>query len=350
MLIANVNQTPNIIMIRILNLTLFITLLMVSATFAQRKPNDKYYSISFKEKQYPLKPLPKEIKTYASKIGGYTRLDKVRLRTKYLRMPTLEIDNENPHITIRVKLPGYGFRAKTQIKQKEYKNDKTKVKYYRYYVLQEYNYTVEYMVYKTKNDELLAEGTFVDSGSKNFEERKSRKEAYQVYTNAVKGGHNRRLEENAIKVTLTKVKKAFESDFLLVDKSKSLGLGDVKGDGDRLPDIKKAYKLAKEGIEAYSSGGKKGAEAKLNEAIEIWKKALTESDLKKRKSRINYRMTRMINYNLAFAYYLLDDFSNAKKYAEDCKKLKGIRYRAGSIIRMSNQKEKRYKANSIAFK
>ena len=328
-------------------LAFIATLFFSDLSFGQRKPNDKYYSTSFTEKQYPLKPLPSDITTYSSKIKGYTKLDKERLRIKYLKMSGLKIDNEAPHITLSVKLPEFGFRTKTEVKQKEYEDSKTKTKYYRYYVVQKYRYSVEYIVYKTKNDEMLAEGTFVDSKEKNFSERRTRKAAYEVYTKAAEGGHNKRLEEVAIKNTLTQVKEAFESDFLVVDKDRGLGLGNVKGDGERLPDMKKAFELAKEGIKALNQ---ESGQKNLQEAIQIWKKALPESDLKKRKARINYRMTRMIYYNMAFAYYLLNDLSNARKYALECKKLKGIRYRADIIIKKSDEKEKRYKVNNIAFK
>lgn len=80
-------------------------------------------------------------------------------------------------------------------------------------------------------------------------------------------------------------------------------------------DLTTAYTAAKQGYDLiYQSRDRKNAFAKLNEAIEIWKKALTESNVNDNKARINDKITAMIYCNLAEAYMWMGNFNEAELY------------------------------------
>jgi len=80
-------------------------------------------------------------------------------------------------------------------------------------------------------------------------------------------------------------------------------------------DLTTAYTAAKQGYDLiYQTRDRKNGYAKLNEAIGIWKKALSESKPSDKKSRINDKITALIYYNLAEAYMWISNFNEAELY------------------------------------
>lgn len=80
-------------------------------------------------------------------------------------------------------------------------------------------------------------------------------------------------------------------------------------------DLTQAYTTAKQGYDLiYQTRDRKNGYAKLNEAISIWKKALTESNPNDNKSRINDKVTALIYYNIAEAYMWMSNFDEADQY------------------------------------
>ena len=69
-------------------------------------------------------------------------------------------------------------------------------------------------------------------------------------------------------------------------------------------------------IEGYSllaeSYEKIEAKKKINEAISLWEKALTESDMENKKARIDEEVTYATYQNLVEAYIWVDEYSKAK--------------------------------------
>jgi hypothetical protein len=63
-----------------------------------------------------------------------------------------------------------------------------------------------------------------------------------------------------------------------------------------------------------NSDNKAQSDADLKNAIRIWEKALTESDLANKKARINEKVTAVTMLNLAEAYMWLDDYRNSEMY------------------------------------
>lgn len=80
-------------------------------------------------------------------------------------------------------------------------------------------------------------------------------------------------------------------------------------------DLTQAYTFAKQGYDLiYQTRDRKNGFAKLTEAINIWKKALTESKPTDNKARINDKITALIFYNIAEAYMWMSIFDESEQY------------------------------------
>jgi len=80
-------------------------------------------------------------------------------------------------------------------------------------------------------------------------------------------------------------------------------------------DLTNAYTLAKQGYDLiYQTRDRKNGQAKLTEAINVWKKALSESNVGDNKSRINEKVTALLYYNIAEAYMWMSNFDEAEQY------------------------------------
>jgi len=80
-------------------------------------------------------------------------------------------------------------------------------------------------------------------------------------------------------------------------------------------DLTQAFTTAKQGYDLiYQTRDRKNGQAKLTEAINIWKKALTESNPNDNKARINDKVTALIYYNIAEAYLWMSNFDESEQY------------------------------------
>lgn len=78
-------------------------------------------------------------------------------------------------------------------------------------------------------------------------------------------------------------------------------------------DYQKAFEFSIAGYNLLLSDNSAATE-QINNAIEIWEKALLESDPSNKKSRINSDVTIITLLNVAEAYFWINDFDNADKY------------------------------------
>jgi hypothetical protein len=102
-------------------------------------------------------------------------------------------------------------------------------------------------------------------------------------------------------------------------------------------DLTNAYTLAKQGYDLiYQTRDRKNGYAKLTEAVNVWKKTLSESNAADNKARINGKVTALIYYNIAEAYLWMSNFDEAEqfinkainagevKYKTEAKRLQGV--------------------------
>lgn len=80
-------------------------------------------------------------------------------------------------------------------------------------------------------------------------------------------------------------------------------------------DVTNAYTTAVQGLQLIGkSKDRKQAAPKLKEAIAAWMKILEESNLNDNKSRVNDKITAMLQTNIGIAYLWLSDFNQATQY------------------------------------
>ena len=84
----------------------------------------------------------------------------------------------------------------------------------------------------------------------------------------------------------------------------------VKSKNETHNDILDAYNAATLGFKMYGTSEEQGA-LKLNEAINLWKTALLESEIDNKKARIDKDVTIALYYNLLEAYFVLRNTTEA---------------------------------------
>lgn len=91
-------------------------------------------------------------------------------------------------------------------------------------------------------------------------------------------------------------------------------------------DLLDAYTIASQGYDlVIQQRDHSAAKPKLTEAIGMWEKALSESNLSDNKARINDEVTAMCYYNIAEAYFWMNEFDQAEVYIN--KAINGGKYK-----------------------
>jgi hypothetical protein len=84
----------------------------------------------------------------------------------------------------------------------------------------------------------------------------------------------------------------------------------VKSKNESHNDILDAYNAATLGFKLFGTSEEQGT-LKLNEAINLWKTALLESEIDNKKARIDKDVTIALYYNLLEAYFILRNTTDA---------------------------------------
>ncbi len=89
------------------------------------------------------------------------------------------------------------------------------------------------------------------------------------------------------------------------------------------------------------------AKSKIMDGIEIWEKALGESNPGDNKSRINKKVTALLYVNLAEAYMWIDDFDTAENYRLKAEQAGVLKYKTASkrLEKLMITAKNRYEAN-----
>jgi hypothetical protein len=101
-----------------------------------------------------------------------------------------------------------------------------------------------------------------------------------------------------------------------------------KHKGHTYNDLVNAYTTASQGYQAIGqSRDRNNAKSKLTEAINIWKQALTESNVGDNKARINDKATAMLYCNIALAYIWMSEFDQAEQYINQAKNARVMKFK-----------------------
>ena len=113
-------------------------------------------------------------------------------------------------------------------------------------------------------------------------------------------------------------------------------------------DLTTAYTLATQGYQKVSNTRDRSeAHDKLTAAINMWKKALEESNLSDNKARVNDKVTALLQCNIAQAYIWMSEFDQAEVYLNLAKnsgisKFKRIAERLTSLLQERKQRWNAY--------
>lgn len=144
-------------------------------------------------------------------------------------------------------------------------------------------------------------------------------------------------QDQAILDNVSGINTFLNDKFGYVEMTRKTDLFTIKSKDFDYSDYQKAFQAAQDGMSKIQYKDKQAeVKLKLQEAADIYNKALAESDLNNRKARIDKHVTAATYVNLAEVYVWLGDWSNAEitigkaenidigKYNRECRELKGI--------------------------
>jgi hypothetical protein len=158
------------------------------------------------------------------------------------------------------------------------------------------------------------------------------------------------LQDQIVNDNMAAINQILNEKYGYLKKSREIEINVPKDKKINYDEYAQAYVSAVTGYNnIINPDNKAQASADLKTAIGIWEKALTESDLKNKKARINAKVTAVTMLNLAEAYLWLDDYRTAEMYLTKMSTLNlaGRDKRMADNIRyFMSAKKARYEANN----
>lgn len=147
---------------------------------------------------------------------------------------------------------------------------------------------------------LLETTMFTGAKTYKMSDQKSKYD-HQIYMFDHKDEFYNKLELYARKAALTEINNSLNNQFGYVNKSRATEIYSVKSFKNYdYTDVTQAYTLAVQALQKVGADrGRDGAMERLDEAIDAIKLILEESSLSERKTRINPKVTAMLQCNLA---------------------------------------------------
>ncbi len=291
----------------ILAISMFFTVLNVSA---QKKTSSDYSDATVTYSRLPLKPLDPSIKTYNSivkVVGGDIREEPNDLAKEYLRIGGLEKSAENPDITFKVVLKGYEVESKKAVEKVGLGNAIT------YAMTIKSLYPMRLEVLDKSGKEIYTETISENSKSYDYvlpNTYPTASAAEKEYDNSPKE-YKKNAEAKITTLLFNKVKELLESTYSVTPIKKVFKIGVASGKGHDFADITKAKTKMTTAFTAYNAENFAEADKNFVEAIEIYKKAVKETNLEDDKARVGRRVAAMLHYNLALCYTFTKDYKNA---------------------------------------
>lgn len=134
-------------------------------------------------------------------------------------------------------------------------------------------------------------------------------------------GLKKKYETEITNKNLKLANEQLNSNFGFSTLTRETKLYTIKDKKGIYPDITEAYTTAQQAFNTLDAGFKKEAIVEISKSVEAWEKAMTESNPKDKKARIDADVTIAILFNLIEGYNLLENYPSALKYLI---KLKGM--------------------------
>jgi hypothetical protein len=326
----------------------FLLLLAMPISLFAQKLGTKSVTVNYKQR--PLSPLPEEIKTYNTMIrSGYILFD----NESYLERNYLKVLQGYQHVAddgdLTIMVTFRGLDIVDYNEKHDSKKDGTTFNY-RYNVT--YTFPMRMEVYQRNGDYVmdLEISDLYKEHKANFGKNNefANEEALEQAFKERKGDFFVELENRLAKQMLSQARDSLVTHFAYAKKRKRIRIGFGKGKKKDYSDLEKARDLA---YRAYSltDKGQDGLD-EFQQAIDLWEKALQESNLSNKKARINQKITRWLHYNLAMAYAWLDDYDSAMKHVVETEIIKhqglfAASFSASELRAFIEDRQRRYEAN-----
>jgi hypothetical protein len=305
---------------------LFILSILPLLGFAQKVTFD---NAKVKYTQLPLYPLPEEIKTYETRLmielpDEMGKPD--QLNNQYLKIQGYKKIKDGGDLIIDLVFGKFRLLGKELITDEVYNiNAGENMTGYYYKIHCEYPVTLT-----------------VITGSTGGLNNKFNEEKEKLLLEK---------QEKYMKSVLNQVKNRLNSNYGYPEKSKKIKIASGKGKKFNYQDLETAFLHTEKAFEGLTNQNNTDLiHQEFNAAIEIWKKAILESDGGK-KSRISPEIKMMLWYNCAVANLWVNIFEKARKDLAEATNLVTDKTRSGhqdllkELKENIEDKEKRYLAN-----
>jgi hypothetical protein len=328
-------------------LTIIAVLFVCGNCYSQRIRSK---SGRFEYIRLPIEPLPDNFKTfkvvpvYPASSGVYENEVMTQQLKKIFKLESFKSVEENPDLIIQVKLKDF-VATNPQLQQKPVAlSVEQKMEYY-------YTVNYQYPMSAIVIDRVTQVEIF--NGASNESGYVYSTGAYPTTNqlSAVWGDgfeHHRKMKEDAFSKNTQQLKNEIQSkyDFTPVTifqevwapkTTKKQNYADL--DSAQMIAVK-AYELirpnSKNGFDSFRNG--------ISLSVDIWLRALKESNLENDKARINSEVVSSIRYNLAHAYFWLDDLEKAKEQVAIAQTEFKETYWVEKLLKDISDKEARKKA------
>jgi hypothetical protein len=306
----------------------FLLSVVTSVSFAQNIKNEK---LDVRYLQLPLKPLPKDIKTYRRTIDlvGLTLEDSREQITRLIASQSVlhgyqEVQS-GADVEVYIRLEPFSaekFQV-TSEQRTETKSDKTTVKYTVYSGSCLIKYPLYFRLRHVKEDRTIFEGYINNSNeytTVNSSEFRTYESARTELNSIIQKKKSSEFDNNTSTLNTHIINNysyyptTMRWSINYVESSKKANYDDVVAAKDST-------------MAALKSLTDKSAEIHENDkqrvlaAINLWKQILTESNPNDRKARIDKKVTVAITENIAFCNYFIGHYSAALKSAQEAKEI-----------------------------
>jgi len=270
----------------------------------------------------PRKPIYRKprVPVYSEPSTTAITFDPSVLAGSYLKLAGYKKADNGNILVAHVVLNDFEFEApERKFTEKNVYNKTTKktVKQKVYYYTTSYNRPV-YMKIQHGN-EVLFEGTLESS-------------TVPKSLKTDKSPNMKTLEKRSVKESMTLANEYINSNYGYSQVSRALSVRWIKNKKGEYDDLEAAKDNALTSYEDFN-GGKNATE--LKEAINTWKKALKESNIEDKKSRVNKKVTTILLLNIIEASLILQNPTDAKAHMKTLKAIK-LSYSNQQLVKKLN--------------
>lgn len=247
-------------------------------------------------------------KPYMTTVKHQKIFNKEMLANTYLNLDGYNKKEEN---ALQIKVTLYGFEnLEPELKsiEKSSYNSKTKqtTKVMTYWYEISYKHPINLTI-KTEKGETIINETFEQFNNYSIAKTNVSEGSYPNFNKDafIEGLQNKIVEEN-----MKYIKEFINNNYGFVKMKRNTTVYRVEGKQLNYDDFQQAFELVTAGYNILISDNR-SAKEKIGSAIQIWEKALLESDPEDKKARINSDITIITLLNLAEAYSWTHDYAKA---------------------------------------